>query len=120
MGRDDHRVGTPVLYEVFTDCKGNMEGGKILSSWGASNTFTKERGLNFFFMFLFIFERERVSRGGTEREGATESKAGSRLRAASTEPDAGLELKNCEIRTQAGVSRPTDGAPKGPRFRWKF
>ena len=31
--------------------------------------------------YLFIFERERdsVSRGGTEKEGDTESKAGSRL-----------------------------------------
>ena len=30
--------------------------------------------------------------GGAEREGDTESKAGSRLRAVSTEPDVGLEL----------------------------
>ena len=36
---------------------------------------------------------------GVEREGDTESKAGSRLRAVSTEPDAGLELTNPEIRT---------------------
>ena len=33
-----------------------------------------------------------MSRGGAEREGHTEPKAGSRLRAVSTEPDAGLEL----------------------------
>ena len=32
-----------------------------------------------------------------EGEGDTESEAGSRLRAVSTEPDAGLELTNCEI-----------------------
>ena len=38
-----------------------------------------------------------VSRGGAEREGDTESEAGSRLWAASTEPDLGLELMNCEI-----------------------
>ena len=37
--------------------------------------------------------------GGAERGGDTESEAGSRLRAVSTEPDAGLELTNCEIRT---------------------
>ena len=37
--------------------------------------------------------------GGSEREGNTESKAGSRLRAVSTEPDAGLELTDCEIMT---------------------
>ena len=40
-----------------------------------------------------------MSRGGAEREGNTESDAGSRLRAASTEPDAGLELTDREIMT---------------------
>ena len=50
-------------------------------------------------MFLFVFERQRqgVSSGGAEREGDTESEAGSRFRAVSTEPDAGLEPTNCEI-----------------------
>ena len=43
-------------------------------------------------MLLFIFERQSASRGRAEREGDTESKAGSRFRAASTEPDMGLEL----------------------------
>ena len=38
-----------------------------------------------------------MSWGGEEREGDTESEAGSRLWAASTEPDLGLELMNCEI-----------------------
>ena len=54
-------------------------------------------------MFKFIFERERqrqrASRGGAEREGDTESETGSRLRAVSTEPDAGLELVNREVMT---------------------
>ena len=36
---------------------------------------------------------------GAEREGDIESEAGSRLRAVSTEPDAGLELTNREIMT---------------------
>ena len=37
---------------------------------------------------------------GSDREGDTESEAGSRLRAvSSTEPDAGLELTNREITT---------------------
>ena len=40
-----------------------------------------------------------MSRGGAEREGDTESEAGSRLRAISAEPDAGLELTDCEIMT---------------------
>ena len=34
-----------------------------------------------------------------KREGDTESKAGSRLWAVSTEPNVGLELMNCEILT---------------------
>ena len=40
-----------------------------------------------------------MSRGGTEREGDTETKAGSRLPAVSTEPDAGLEPTDREITT---------------------
>ena len=44
-------------------------------------------------------EREGMHRRGAEREGDTESKAGSRLRAVSTEPDVGLELSNQEIMT---------------------
>ena len=40
-----------------------------------------------------------MSRAGAEREGDTESKADSRLCAVSTEPDAGLELTDCEIMT---------------------
>ena len=56
-------------------------------------------------MFIFDRERERererqsVSVGGAEREGDTESQAGSRLPAVSTEPDAGLEPTDCEITT---------------------
>ena len=37
--------------------------------------------------------------GWAEREGDTESETGSRLRAVSPEPDAGLELPDCEIAT---------------------
>ena len=40
-----------------------------------------------------------MSGGGPEREGDTESEAGSRLRAVSTEPDVGLEPTNHEIMT---------------------
>ena len=59
--------------------------------------------MNKFYVFyiLFIFDRKRqsTSGGGTEREGDTESEAGSRLQTVSTEPDAGLDLTNCEIMT---------------------
>ena len=37
--------------------------------------------------------------GGAEREGDTESEAGSRPRAVSTEPDVGFELTSREIMT---------------------
>ena len=40
-----------------------------------------------------------MSGDGAEREGDTESEAGSRLSAVRTEPDGGLELMNCEIVT---------------------
>ena len=40
-----------------------------------------------------------MSGGGAEREGDTESEAGSRLRALRTEPDVGLELTDLEIMT---------------------
>ena len=52
---------------------------------------------------IFIFERGRETEcelgRGREREGDTESKVGSRLRAVSTEPDRGLKLADCEIMT---------------------
>ena len=71
---------------------------------------------------MFIFERERerererqsTSRGGADREGDTESEAGCRLWAASTEPDVGPELTNCEIMTWAKVGRLTDWAIQVP------
>ena len=40
-----------------------------------------------------------MNAGRSEREGDTESEAGSRLRAVSTERDAGLELTDGEITT---------------------
>ena len=51
--------------------------------------------------FIYFWDRERQSMngGGAEREGDTESETGSRLRAVSPEPDAGLELTDHEIVT---------------------
>ena len=55
----------------------------------------------FFSTFIFYFwDRETEhERGRAEREGDTESETGSRLRAISPEPDAGLELTDREIVT---------------------
>ena len=53
---------------------------------------------------MFIFEREKMSRGGAEREGDRRSEAGS----SRAEPDAGLELMNHEIMTSANVRCVTD------------
>ena len=41
----------------------------------------------------------QAGEGQRQREGDTESEAGSKLSAVSTEPDAGLELMNHEIMT---------------------
>ena len=68
-------------------------------------------------MFIYFWERERksVSRQGAEREGDTESEAGFRPWAVSTEPDAGLELTDREIMTWAQVRRLTDWATQAPQ-----
>ena len=58
-----------------------------------------------------------MNRGGTKREGDTESEAGLRLRAVSTEPDTGLKLQNCKIMTWAKVERLTDWATQVPLFK---
>ena len=52
-------------------------------------------------MFIYSLGRERqsVSGGRAESKGDTESEAGSRLRAVSTELDVGLESTNREIMT---------------------
>ena len=51
---------------------------------------------------------------GREREGDAESQAGSRLRAVSTEPDAGFELTDRETRAEVGAS-PTE-PPRHPQI----
>ena len=61
-----------------------------------------------------------VSKGGAEREGDTESEAGSRFWAVSTEPDAGLKLKNHDIMTQAEVRGLTTWATQVPLFYFVF
>lgn len=61
-------------------------------------------------MFTFERERQNVSGGGAERGGDSESEAGSRLWAVSTETDAGLELTSHEITTWAEVRCLTDWA----------
>ena len=63
-------------------------------------------------MFIYFWERktDSVSGEGAEREGNTESEAGSGLWAVSTEPDAALELMNCKIMTWAEVGHLTNWA----------
>ena len=65
---------------------------------------------------MFIFERERECEWQRHRvrEGDTESEVGSRFRAVSREPDAGLELTDCEIVTLAEVECLTDWSPRRP------
>ena len=54
--------------------------------------------------------------GGSEREGDTESEAGSKLWAVSTEPNAGLKLTDREIMAWAEVGRLTDWATQAPQW----
>ena len=72
-------------------------------------------------MFLFLRQRQSVSGGGAEREGAAESEAGSGLWAVSPEPDdTGIELIDCEIMTWAEVGHLTEGAPGCPDICFKI
>ena len=74
--------------------------------------------ISFFYVYLFLRERERererMSRGGAETEGDTESEAGSRFWAVSTESDAGLKLTNREIMTWDDLWSSTDWATQVP------
>ena len=51
-----------------------------------------------------------------KRERDTESEAGSRLQAGSTEPNVGLELTNREIMTWVEVGCSTDWATQAPLY----
>ena len=57
-----------------------------------------------------------MSRGGTEREGDTESETRSWLRAVSTEPDAGLEPTNREILTEPRSDAQLTEPPRRPEM----
>ena len=67
-------------------------------------------------VFIYFWDRERQSMngGGAEREGDTESETGSRLRAISPEPDAGLELTDCEIVTWLKSDAQLTAPPRRP------
>ena len=69
-----------------------------------------------FNVYLFLRDRVRVG-GGAERGEDTESEAGSRLWAVSTEPDVGLELTKCEIMTWVEANRLTDWATQAPPLK---
>ena len=64
--------------------------------------------------YLSLRQRETEHEKGRGREGDTESEAGSRLWAVSTEPDTGLELTSREIMTWAEVGRLTHWATQAP------
>ena len=90
--------GVPHVREVDgTGSKGAVMGPAVVDSYFRFSFFSF---FNYFFDVLFIFEREENSvRAGEGRERETESEAGSRLRALSTEPNVGLEPMNHEIMT---------------------
>ena len=70
-----------------------------------------------FIYFLGDRERQSMNGGGAEREGDTESETGSRLRAISPEPDAGLELPDREIATWLKSDAEPTAPPRRPLSR---
>ena len=76
-----------------------------------------------FLTFLFTFKRQRETeheRGRSRDRGDTESKAGSRPWAVSTEPNTRLELTNYEIMTWAKDRRLTDWVTQAPLSHFVF
>ena len=68
-------------------------------------------------MCIHFWKRETEhKRDGVEREGDTESEAGSMRQAVSTEPDVGLEPMNRGIMTQVEVRHSTDWATQVPHI----
>ena len=67
-----------------------------------------------YFNFFNVYFRDRAQVGEGQREPETESEAGCRLWAVSTEPDTGLEPTNREIMTWAEVGRLNDWATQAP------
>ena len=91
---------------------GKMKKTGSVNEYGNMFLIAKERDIFLFFFFpsvcLYFRETECVWGRGREKK-ETESEAGSRLRAVSTEPDAGLELTGCEIRDHDLSQSPTLG-----------
>ena len=90
----------------MSECCGHTEKGLHLEECGFSRNKAKRMyirilQIHFIYLFLHILNTHFFlrARGGAEREGDTESEAGSRLRAVGTEPDVGLEPANHEIMT---------------------
>ena len=67
-----------------------------------------------FFIYFWDRERQIMNGRGAEREGDTESETGSRLRAISPEPDAGLELTDREIVTWLKSDAQPTAPPRRP------
>ena len=86
-------MGWAVYSEVHTleskngECKSVYDYGKFL------------KNILMFIYFLREREKQSTNGGGAEREGRTESEAGSRFQAVSTESDVGLKLMDCKIMT---------------------
>ena len=105
--------------KFYTWLKGIKEKNKAKGGTGSRDM--KMTFKTIFNIYLFLRETETEWEGvGAKREGGTESAAGSRLRAVSTEPNAGFKLMSCEILTWAEVGCSTDWATQAPPWRWHF
>ena len=97
-----------------------LGGGGLGHMFCTGENWGREQLRIIFLNILLIFERKKdsVNGGEAEREGDTESEAGSRLRAVGTEPGVGLELTNREVMTWVEVGRSTDWAMQTPQSPW--
>ena len=87
---------------------------------GKQFKYIKKNFFSTFFIYFWDRETQRMNGGGAEREGDTESETGSRLRAISPEPDAGLGLTNWEIMTWAKVGCLSNWATQVPPKSLQF
>ena len=121
-GRDTESEAGSGLWTVSTESNVGLEPtSHEIMTWAEVGCLTDWATRSpLIFLNVYLFLRESVSRGGSEREGDTESESetGSRFWAVSAEPDAGLEPTSHEIMTWAEVGCLIDWATPAPQQQY--